>query len=151
MTESAYRSDDTGGGVPSSIWVILFLALSIGVYIAARMFWVTETMEASRLAMGVFSRVDGPGFVLIGLGIAQLFVKRGVEGFIVFLFAGMIGLAMVYFSYFGAIDLAESRGPDMFWKAVVSEQGCFPSEWIPVAEARGFNLPAEDKLCGHKG
>lgn len=151
MADSQAQPEQKAGGIYNGGWLILFLPLFIGLYFIAQMYWVTEPMAASRLSFGVLSRVDFFGFVILALAFSNLLAIRGLAGVASFSLTGALGLGLLYFSYFGAMDYSASHGPDLFWESVVSEQGCFPEKWIPVAEAEGLAVPAEEDLCSHSG
>lgn len=129
--------------------VLLWTTMFVGMASAAGLYFflinfLPEPMKASQMSMGVISRVDFVGWAMLPMALIAGILNRQ---YVMMALLSLLACAFLYFSYFGAIDVAASMGEDTFVQAVVSEQGCFPEKWIPIAENKGFTLPSSAQLC----
>lgn len=136
---------------PTKKFDFIAIASAIGVAIAVfatyyvgREYLLTESMKASSLSLGIFSRIGFFGYILL-LGMLGLLLFKAYIKALAF---GAAGVAILYFSFFGALDMSVAMGPDTFVKTVVAEQGCFPEKWISIAADHGATLPSQEQLCG---
>ncbi|WP_342632776.1 hypothetical protein [Marinobacter alkaliphilus] len=140
------QADDNRSMPGWAFWIIfalLFASFCI-LYFWATATYLPEAMKASRLSLGVLSRVDIAGWVILLIVIPNALLNKQLWA------AGLsclVAFCLLYFSYFGALELAHFMGEDIFVKAVVSEQGCFPEEWIGLAHDRGFTFPSQTQIC----
>lgn len=142
-TEAQPESAKEPSAVMTVIVILVPVLILFALYLVVHSFVLTEPMKASRLSWGVLSRTDFPGYAIVCIAIVQLLFFRGKAGVISLL----VGSALIYWSYYGAMDAAVLQGEHHFTNSVVAEIGCVPPEWIPIAENRGFSSPQPDLIC----
>lgn len=101
-------------------------------------------MRASHDALAIFSQLAGDaGLVMLVLAAIMGVFFKGVKP----LFPGIAGLALIGFSYFGALPLANAMGPDTFVKSVVAEASCFPEEYLSIINSYAITPPSPEQVC----